>query len=249
MSLIKRSWKWVTSTDTVLSWTDRVFRILGISAGMGVVSGSLAWIVQNFYAALVVGLVAWVAVLAGLLVQTTRQAESKIPLPTGSVSSEDVADHTAAPTGEPPQQPSTRGGSALHPILQDHELGQTYFENRTIYIADLAREIATPNWTNPVISRRTFDDCRIYGPAVLAPMNTGQIGGKPFDDGCKFMDGKDAAWVAGPETHHNFVGIVGLEDCTFLRCRFEQCGVLVPSHDYEALREETRNESLTETNG
>jgi len=140
----------------------------------------------------------------------------------------------------------SRGGSALYPLLQEHELRDRYFKNRTIYISDLAREITTRNWTNIVINGRTFEDCRIYGPAVLAPMNTGTLGGKPFDDECKFMDGRDVAWVAGPEEHGNFVGIVGLEDCTFLKCRFEQCGVLVPLKDYKGLRDTVAIEPANE---
>lgn len=135
----------------------------------------------------------------------------------------------------PPRLPS-HGGSVLYPSLQDQELGARYFKNRTIYIADLARELADASWVTTVISSRAFEDCRIYGPAVLVPLSTGEIVGKTFDNDCKFMDGINIAWLGRPEEHPGFVGTIGLEDCVFRKCRFEQCGVLVSQKDYDRLR-------------
>jgi hypothetical protein len=76
----KTAWKWISATDTALSWAERVFRILGVSAGIGLVSAVIARVVQNFYAALVIGLAVWLFAMMGLLAKTTRQADSRVPL-------------------------------------------------------------------------------------------------------------------------------------------------------------------------
>jgi Tfp pilus assembly protein PilN len=76
----KTAWKWVSATDTALSWAERVLRILGVSASIGLVSAVIVWVAQNFYSALVIGLVVWLFAMMSLLAKTTKQADSQVPL-------------------------------------------------------------------------------------------------------------------------------------------------------------------------
>jgi hypothetical protein len=135
---------------------------------------------------------------------------------------------------EPPQTPP-EGASALYPPIRDDELAEEYFEKRTVYISDFARKATELGWTNAVIAGRTFKQCRILGPAVLAPMSTVQTSGYTFVD-CWWADGVDAFWIACPEDHTNFAGVIGLENCLFQECAFTQVGILVQPVDYERYR-------------
>jgi hypothetical protein len=126
--------------------------------------------------------------------------------------------------------------SGLYPPIRNDELSQANIRNRTIYIADYAWKVRALRWTNAVIIGRRFEDCRIYGPAVLAPMNTGQVEGHTFFD-CGWTEGGNAFWMPRPIGHPSFVGLIGLLDCAFVKCEFTQVGIVVPPEDYERYKE------------
>lgn len=68
------------------------------------------------------------------------------------------------------------------------------------------------------IDGRTFTDCLIEGPAVMAVM-----------DGCEF-EGCNMGVAADPRTlllkplGEKIAGAIGLSNCRFVRCRFAQVG-------------------------
>ncbi len=146
------------------------------------------------------------------------------------------------PIGPPSQSPGNppEAPSALYPLLRDDELSKPEIKNRTVYIADFAWKAKTLGWTNAVIAERRFENCRIYGPAVLAPLKAEQDNRYTFVD-CRWTEGVDAFWIAHPPGHPGFVGVIGLEDCFFEKCTFTQVGVLVPPADYERYRRDATN--------
>ncbi len=92
------------------------------------------------------------------------------------------------------------------------------------------------------LRRRVFENCRIHGPAVLAPMNTGHVGGQSFV-GCIWAENEDAFWRVPPGLGSGeIVGVVALEDCIFRDCYFVKIGVMVTLEDHERLMEGYRRQ-------
>ncbi|CAN5580104.1 hypothetical protein BH24ACT20_BH24ACT20_01110 [soil metagenome] len=91
----------------------------------------------------------------------------------------------------------------------------SYFKNQTLHIFDLARR-------RTIIKDKTFEDCEIHGPAVVAP-----IGNTDFVD-CTFAEAVDRnSLVWSPtEEERNYVGSIGLENCIFRNCNFYRIGLL-----------------------
>ncbi len=139
--------------------------------------------------------------------------------------------------GETPVPPETS-----YPSLLDHELADPYFKGRMVRISELARK-ARDDYKGSIttISGRTFDDCVIFGPAVLLPMNTEGFNSQNFVGECFWLEMDNAFWTAGPEDHRDYVGVIGLEDCIFRSCEFIQVGVLVDPERYEEKRMDTTN--------
>ncbi len=147
--------------------------------------------------------------------------------------------HGAGAPREQHQSPP-EGALALYPPLSDDELSNPHIKNRTVFIADLAWRARELGWTNAVISGRTFEACRIYGPAVVAPLKRRRDDGHTFVD-CRWTEDVDTFWTARPADHPSYVGVIGLEDCTFDGCSFTQVGVLVTPEDYRLYRERATN--------
>jgi hypothetical protein len=137
----KSAWKWINATDTALSWANRLLQLFGVSAGFGfLVGGVIAWIVQNFYAALVVGLAGWLFLLMGLLAVGARQAKpGRVP-----------------PEGAPETKPEPTEGVALPDALPAYGP----IAHRPVRIADLVDR-------DNKIRNREFRLCILHGPAVL----------------------------------------------------------------------------------
>lgn len=132
------------------------------------------------------------------------------------------------------------GGTAAYPLLKREELLETHIKKRTVYIADFAREVAGLRWRDAVLRERIFEDCYIVGPAVLQPMNTGEVEGYVFvgDDTWWEEGTKDAFWSPA-EWSGPYTGIVGTEDCVFRNCRFRQVGILFQEQELKELRGES----------
>lgn len=83
MGLRRRLWDGAKATDTTLSLFDLAVRVIGASTVIGSGAAIVTWISANFYAALVVGLSAWVVVAVLALVLMGRKVQLAIPV--GSV--------------------------------------------------------------------------------------------------------------------------------------------------------------------
>jgi hypothetical protein len=94
------------------------------------------------------------------------------------------------------------------------ELQGAHISHRHFRIVDLARE-------EDLIRNRTFEDCTIYGPAVLFPI--GNFGG--FLN-CSFgvQSARELSWPL-ENTERHYHGAIGLEGCVFRRCRFVRIGL------------------------
>ena len=88
------------------------------------------------------------------------------------------------------------------------------FETEGVWLPLLA--VHTMNSGQPVIKGKTFTNCVIQGPALVAVLK-----GTTFD-GCSMGAGSDANSMLFAPKGPQMVGVIGLEDCKFVSCRFVQ---------------------------
>lgn len=93
---------------------------------------------------------------------------------------------------------------------------RTSFEKEAVWLPLLA--VHALNAGEPVITGRTFSDCVIEGPAVIAVM------GKTKFDECDMGAAEDPHSLLFKAQGPRLVGVIGFRDCHFLRCRFRQIG-------------------------
>src|SRR5690606_33938803 len=82
-------------------------------------------------------------------------------------------------------------------------------------------QLAVQHWNagHMFIEAKTFTDCVIEGPAVMAVMN-----GTVFA-GCAMGTTSDMRTLLyRPLSQDKMAGLVGMKDCRFVRCRFVQVG-------------------------
>jgi hypothetical protein len=99
------------------------------------------------------------------------------------------------------------------PFPSVSELGAPYLRGWSIRIADIPDEGA-------IVENKTFEDCTIRGPAVIFPMgcSLSHCGLGTAGDSIEallYELAPDRKWV---------VGLVGVKNCTFLRCSFRGVG-------------------------
>lgn len=86
------------------------------------------------------------------------------------------------------------------------------FEKEGVWLPLLAMHLL--NAGEPVVRGKTFTDCVIQGPALVAVLK-----GTTFD-GCTMGSASDPrSMLFAPQGPH-LVGAIGLQDCRFVRCRF-----------------------------
>jgi hypothetical protein len=90
------------------------------------------------------------------------------------------------------------------------------FEKEGVWLPLLAAH--TLNAGEAVIKGKTFTDCVIQGPALVAV-----LAGTTFD-GCNMGAATDAKSMLFTPQGPQLVGAIGLQDCRFIRCRFVQIG-------------------------
>ncbi|WP_350004373.1 hypothetical protein [Pseudarthrobacter sp. WHRI 8279] len=83
--------------------------------------------------------------------------------------------------------------------------------------------------TTSVIRDRIFEDCLILGPAVLA------LVGSTLEE-CIFDGDVDALLWEIPPERLQIIGAIQMENCTFLRCRFQMIGFAGPKDFAELFR-------------
>jgi hypothetical protein len=81
-----------------------------------------------------------------------------------------------------------------------------------------------------LIERRTFEDVRIVGPAVLAPIKDVTI------SECTFEAPPEAVFIEVPRGKH-LVGVIGLEAVTFQACDFHNVAIVATAEDIRKFRE------------
>ena len=94
--------------------------------------------------------------------------------------------------------------------------GDRRFGNDVIRIAEL-----TVNTS--MIEGYEFSNCRIIGPAILALLGDVSIVHCSWD-----APGFDAIFWEVPPERGAVVGVVGVRDCTFSNCAFENIGIAGP---------------------
>ncbi len=70
-----------------------------------------------------------------------------------------------------------------------------------------------------ILEGRTFEDCTIYGPAILIPLNDNTFSHNTFE-----ADPEALLWPIA-EDRDRILGAIGLRRCTFLRCIFRRIGL------------------------
>ncbi len=111
-----------------------------------------------------------------------------------------------------------------YPFLRPEELGTAVigssFTKRSIYISDLARGGAE-------IINVFFDDCYIFGPAILCPFPPFEHW--PFDERCEWDTGTPIFWTLSPDQNQRggaTRGAVMVSRCHFRSCSFVGIGIL-----------------------
>jgi len=109
--------------------------------------------------------------------------------------------------GEPAQQPAASRPLSSGILYGTHVRGES-FRLVDLLISDY------------VIRGRTFENCTIYGPAIIAPRRV------DFDH-CTFDsdpdDPEQMLWLV-PDDRDIVRGVIGIEDCSFRECIFPASG-------------------------
>ncbi len=95
------------------------------------------------------------------------------------------------------------------------QLSATYLQGVPLRLVDIPR-------TGFSIKGRTFENCDIFGPAIMAPVSKSMI------VGCAFQTELPGVWspVLWPiPDDATVIGVIGLVDCTFKNCRFHGVGI------------------------
>ncbi|MBP8063216.1 MAG: hypothetical protein KAY29_05045 [Brevundimonas sp.] len=93
-------------------------------------------------------------------------------------------------------------------------VARTSFEKEAVWLPVLA--VNHWNAGEMAITGKTFTDCVIEGPAVMAVMN-----GTTFD-GCNMGAAANPRNLLLKPLGDKIVGAIGMADCRFVRCRFAQ---------------------------
>lgn len=109
----------------------------------------------------------------------------------------------------PTLSPDEAAGPAL--------VARTTFEKEAIWLPSFA--VQHWNAGQMFIDGKTFTDCLIEGPGVMAVMN-----GTHFDS-CAMGTTTDVRnLLYRPVSRTKLAGVIGMSNCRFLRCRFVQIG-------------------------
>ena len=108
-------------------------------------------------------------------------------------------------------------------------VARTTFEKEAVWLPMLA--VQHWNAGQMAIADKTFTDCLIEGPAVMAVMNGTQF------DSCAMGTTSDVEnLLFRPVGKKKMAGVVGMSNCRFVRCRFVQVGFTGSDELVDALR-------------
>src|SRR3972149_7791118 len=86
------------------------------------------------------------------------------------------------------------------------ELTASHLKGLTIRISDLVRE-------DIIIRNRVFEDCYIYGPATIFPINNFLFLKNDLESDL------DSIFIV--TNQKNLIGVIGVENCSFINCHFK----------------------------
>jgi hypothetical protein len=96
-------------------------------------------------------------------------------------------------------------------------VARTSFEKEAVWLPQLA--VQHWNADQMFIDGKTFTDCLIEGPAVMAVMN-----GTTFDNCAMGTTADIRTLLYRPVSQTMMGGVIGMSNCRFVRCRFFQVG-------------------------
>lgn len=96
-------------------------------------------------------------------------------------------------------------------------VARTSFNKEAVWLPQLA--VQHWNAGQMAIDGKTFTDCLIEGPAVMAVMN-----GTTFDNCAMGTTSNVKNLLYRPVGQDKMAGVVGVGNCRFVRCRFVQIG-------------------------
>jgi hypothetical protein len=106
-------------------------------------------------------------------------------------------------------------------------VGRTAFEKEAVWLPLLATHLL--NAGEPVIRGKTFTDCVIEGPALIAIMDGVVL------EGCNLGAVKDPKSLFYKAHGPVLVGAIGVAETRFIRCRFVQVGFTGQSETVDAM--------------
>lgn len=107
-------------------------------------------------------------------------------------------------------------------------VARTAFDKEAVWLPQLA--VHHWNAGEMAVTGKTFTDCVIEGPAVMAVM-----AGTTFE-GCAMGTTSDMNNLLYKPLGQKLAGVVGVGDCKFVRCRFVQVGFTGSDELLEDLR-------------
>ena len=110
---------------------------------------------------------------------------------------------------DPPMSAEEAAGRAL--------VARTTFEKEAVWLPSLA--VQHWNAGQLFIDGKTFTDCVIEGPAVMAVMD-----GTVFESCAMGVTADMKHLLYRPVSRTKLAGVVGMSNCRFVRCRFVQVG-------------------------
>lgn len=115
------------------------------------------------------------------------------------------------------------------------------FEREAIWLPQLA--VHHWNAGEMAIEGKTFTDCVIEGPAVMAVMHATAF------ENCAMGTTTDVRTLLFRPVGEKMAGVVGVSNCTFVRCRFVQIGFTGTDELLKELETGILPKSLTEASG
>ncbi|MBA4001100.1 hypothetical protein [Brevundimonas sp.] len=115
------------------------------------------------------------------------------------------------------------------------------FEKEAVWLPMLA--VQHWNAGEMVVDGKTFTDCLIEGPAVMAVMTGTQF------DSCHMGVAENPRTLLLKPVGEKIAGVVGMSNCRFVRCRFAQVGFTGTSEMLEGMERDllsARKESAAE---
>ena len=112
--------------------------------------------------------------------------------------------------------PITIGGSSNPPRVHSQSIPTT-ITGQPVQLSEYV------SWDTPVIRGRTFENCTIYGPAILVSLSPSNVLANSGFDGTP----ESTIWVVDADERPQLSGAIGMIDCVFRNCRFRNVGLVI----------------------